>query len=177
MLALTIVAGLAALAVPSACAQSAGAAPSSRDAIVLRDATGNVAGRALDGTLVLVTDPGAGVVAPAFVRPIYDADSRTASGLATWASGGSVLFTSADCTTGAHIPTLTNAGLRATSQVETPQGVVLYIGTTGIPVTIDARSILYATGCTAVSVRQNGVVAVDASVNLTTTFPPPLAFQ
>lgn len=169
---LGIVAGFAVGAGWPAPAQTASAAP-----IVLRDATGAIAGRALEGTLVLVkVDPG-GVVAPAFIRPLYDTDGRTASGIATWAGGGSVLFTSADCTRGAHIHTLSNAGLRASSQVETPDGTILYVGAIGAPVTIDVKAILYASGCSPVSVRQNGVVPVDASVNLTTTFPPPLAFQ
>lgn len=159
-------------AVP-ACAQSAGASP---QAIVLVDSTGKVAARPLNDTIMLIT-VSPEVVAPAFIRSIYDADERTASGLATWASGGSVLFTSADCSTGAHIHTLTNAGLRSTSQVETPGGTTLYVGAIGTPVTAVIHSILYHTGCSAVTVRQNGLVPVDAAVNLTTTYPPPLSFQ
>lgn len=144
--------------------------------VVLMDSAGNPAARLLYDTIVLIT-VSPDVVAPAFIRPIYAADERTASGLATWASGGSVLFTSADCSTGAHIHTLANAGLRSTSQVETPSGIILYVGTEGMPVTVDVHSILYSTGCSAVSVRQNGLVAVVATVNLTTTFPPPLSFH
>ena len=156
-----------------ACAQSAGAF---LHTIVLVDSTGNVAARPLDDTTMLIT-VSPGVVAPAFIRPIYDADERTASGMATWASGGSVLFTSADCSTGAHVHTLGNAGLRASSQVETPGGTVLYVGAIGAPVTVTVHSILYATGCSAVTVQQKGCVPVVAAVNLTTTYPPPLSFQ
>jgi hypothetical protein len=144
--------------------------------VVLVDSTGKTAARALNDTLTLIrVSPE--VAAPAFIRPIYDADGRTASGWATWASGGAVLFTSADCSTGAHIHTLSNAGLRSTSQVETPGGTVLYVGAIGMPMTEDVRSILYASGCSRVTVRQNGLVAVVATINLTTTYPPPLTLQ
>jgi hypothetical protein len=147
-----------------------------QSSVVLMDSAGNGAARLLYDTIVLMT-VSPDVLAPAFIAPIYDADARTASGLATWASGGSVLFTSADCSTGAHIHTLTNAGLRSTSQVETPGGIILYVGAEGMPFTVDVQSILYGTGCSAVRVRQNGLVAVVATVNLTTTFPPPLSFH
>lgn len=159
-------------AVP-ACAQSAEASARS---IVLVDSTGKPAAKPLDDTIMLIT-VSPGLVAPAFIGPIYDVDERTASGMATWASGGSVLFTSADCSTGAHVHTLGNAGLRATSQVETPGGTMLYVGAIGTPVTVTVRSILYATGCSVVTVRQKGCVPVVAVVNLTTTYPPPLSFQ
>ena len=142
----------------------------------LIDAAGNVAAMPLGEGLVLVALAG-DVRAPAFIRPIYDADGRTASGLATWSGGGSVLYTSADCTTGAHVHTLTSAGLRAASQVETPQGTILYAGAIGMPATVEVRSILYPTGCSPLRVRQNGLVPVVASVNLTTSYPPPLSLQ
>ncbi len=161
----------------AACAQTTGGETTPQTSIVLMDSTGKVTARPLSDTLMLITISPLGAVAPAFIRAIYDADERTASGLATWASGGSVLFTSNDCTTGAHIHTLSNAGLRSTSQVETPDGTLLYVGAIGTPVTVMVRSILYATGCAEVTVRQNGVVPVVIAVNLTTTYPPPLSFQ
>ena len=68
--------------------------------IVLVDSTGKAVARALNETIMLVTIS-SGVAAPALIRPIYDSDRRTASGLATWQAGGSVLFTSSDCTGGA----------------------------------------------------------------------------
>src|SRR5438045_2442157 len=81
-----------------ACAQSASISGTSTPSapIVLLDSTGKAAARALTDTMMLVTIHPA-VVAPAFIHPIYDADGRAASGLATWASDGSVLFTSPDC--------------------------------------------------------------------------------
>jgi hypothetical protein len=145
--------------------------------IVLLDSTGKIAARPLNDNLVLVTLSPAGVVAPAFIRPTLDEDGKAASGLAIWASGGSVLFASADCTTGAHVFSLGNAGVRATSQVETPAGIVLYVGAIGTTTTIAVRSILYGNGCRAVTVQQNGVVPVDATLNLTTAYPPPLSFK
>lgn len=99
--------------------------------LVLLDSTGKTAARPLNDNLVLITVSPGGVVAPAFIRPIHNADGKPASGLAMWASGGSVLFTSADCTTGAHVFSLANAGVRSTSQVETPDGTVLYVGRLG----------------------------------------------
>jgi len=144
--------------------------------LALVDSTGKRAARPLGDTVVLV-QVAADVRAPAFIRPIYDADGRTASGLATWAAGGSVLFTSADCTTGAHVHTLVNPGLRAASQVETPQGTMLYVGAIGSPTTVEVGSILYSTGCSPLRIRQNGLVPVVASVNLTASYPPPLSLQ
>ena len=152
-------------------AQTASASP-----IALVDSRGTLAGRALSETTVLVSVH-AGLVAPAAIRPIYDADARTGSGLATWASGGSVLFTSSDCSTGAYISTQAHAGARATSEVETGSGVILHVGAIGMPVTVDVRSILYSTGCTATTVRQIGLVPVIATLNLTATYPPPLSLQ
>ena len=140
------------------------------------DSTGKVVGSPLGETVVLI-GVARDVRAPAFIRPIYDADGRTASGLATWARGGSVLFTSADCTTGAHVHTLANPGLRAATQVETPQGTVLYVGAIGSPTTVEVGSVLYSTGCSPLRIRQNGLVAVVASVNLTASYPPPLSLQ
>jgi hypothetical protein len=143
---------------------------------VLIDSTGQPVATPLGDTVALVS-VAPGVRAPAFIHPLYDADGRTASGLATWAGGGSVLFTSADCTTGAHVHTLANPGLRAASQVETPQGTLLHVGAIGVPVTVEVRSSLYATGCTPVAVRQNGLVPVVTSLNLTTSYPPPLSWR
>jgi hypothetical protein len=144
--------------------------------ITLVDSSGNAAARPLDETTVLVT-LGGGVVAPAHIRPIYGPDGRAASGLATWHSGGSVLFTSAACTAGAHVYTSSPAGLRATTQVQTPAGIVLFVGAIGPSVTEAIQSILYDNGCASVAVRQNGLVPVVANVNLTATYPPPLSLQ
>ncbi len=144
---------------------------------VLIDSAGRIAGRPFADGVVLVTDPATHIVAPASIRAIAGEDGRAASGLATWQSGGSVLFTSVDCSSGAHVYTGGGAGLRAASQVQTAQGVVLFAGAFGAPTTVSIRSILYDTGCSAVAVRQNGLVAVDAAINLTTTFPPPLSFR
>jgi len=144
--------------------------------IVLLDSTGKIAARALNDTMMLITVHPA-VVAPAFVHPVYDADGHAASGLATWASDSSVLFTSADCTSGAHVFSSNHAGLRATSQVETPGGTILYIGAISSTKTVLIRSILYGNGCSAVTVQQNGLIAVDITVNLKTTYAPPLSFQ
>ena len=149
-------------------------APAARP-IALVDASGNAAARPFTETLVLVT-LGA-VVAPADIRPIYGADGRAASGLATWHSGGSVLFTSADCTAGAHVHSSAHPGLRASAQVQTAAGIVLFAGAIGPSVTEAIQSILYDNGCASVAVRQNGLVPVVANVNLTTTYPPPLSFQ
>ncbi|HEX9275113.1 MAG TPA: hypothetical protein VGA51_01790 [Casimicrobiaceae bacterium] len=158
-----------------ASAQSAGA-PASLNPIVLVDSTGNVAARPFNETIVLV-DIGSGVAAPALIRPIYDPDGRTASGLATWQAGGSVLFTSRDCTAGAHVHGSPYAGVRATAQVQTPAGVVLYVGAVGTATTVVIQSILYDTGCAPVTVRQNGLHPVLATINLNTAYPPPLSFQ
>ena len=145
--------------------------------VVLVDSTGKVAARALTETHVLVIDPVSRVVAPAAIGPIRGDDGRTASGLATWQSGGSVLYTSSDCSTGAYIYSNSNAGYRAATQVETPSGVVLVVGAYGFTSTIAVRSILYDNGCASVSIRQNGLVPVDATVNLTAAYPPPLSFR
>jgi hypothetical protein len=156
-------------------AQGAAASPSP-DRVVLVDSTGNLAGRSLNETIMLVTIA-SGVVAPALIRPIYDADGHTASGVATWQAGGSVLFTSSDCTAGAHVYGLPHAGVRATTQVETPTGIILYVGAVGTASTVAIQSILYDTGCAPVKVRQNGLFPVLAIVNLSTAYPPPLSFQ
>ena len=118
-----------------------------------------------------------GVAAPALIRPIYGPDGRTASGLATWQTGGSVLFTSSDCTAGAHVYGSSYAGVRATTQVQTPAGIMLYVGAVGIASTVAVHSILYDTGCAPVKVQQNGLFPVLAIVNLNAAYPPPLAFQ
>lgn len=144
--------------------------------IALVDSNGNVAARPLNETLMLVA-LGGGVVAPAVIRPIYDAEGRAASALATWHSGGSVLFTSLDCTTGAHVYSSAHPGLRGASQVKTQAGIVLYVGAVGPTITTAIQSILYDTGCAPVAVRQNGLVPVVSTVNLTTVYPPPLSFQ
>ena len=144
--------------------------------IALVDSNGNVAARPLNETLMLVT-LGGGVVAPAVIRPIVGADGRAASALATWHSGGGVLFTSADCTTGAHVYSSPHPGVRAASQVETKAGIVLYAGAVGPTITAAIQSILYDTGCARVAVSQIGLVPVVATVNLTAVYPPPLSFQ
>jgi hypothetical protein len=144
-------------------------------AVVLVDSTGKTVARPLNETLVLVA--AGSITAPASIRSIYGADERPASGAATWQSGGSVLFTSPDCSTGAHVFSSGHAGLRATTQVETPDGILLFVGALGTPVTVSVRSILYGSGCSQVTVQQNGVVPVEATLNLTTTYPPPLSFQ
>jgi hypothetical protein len=155
---------------PASAGQSPPAGP-----VVVVDSTGKVAARPLNDTLLLVSVDG--IAAPASIRPVYGADGRAASGTATWNSGGSVLFTSSDCSTGAHIFSPGTAGVRATAQVQTPDGIVLFVGAIGTTTTVAVRSILYGSGCSPVSVQQNGLVAVEASVNLTTAYPPPLSFQ
>jgi len=154
---------------------AAGLSPS-LSPVVLMGSTGRAAAKPLNETLVLVTITG-GVVAPASIRPIYGADGRTASGMATWQSGGSVLYTSADCTTGAHVYSPSHAGLRAATQVQTPSGIMLYVGAVGHATTVSVQSILYDTGCAPVVVRQNGLLPVQATVNLNAAYPPPLSFQ
>ena len=52
-------------------------------------------------------------------------------GMATWQSGGSVLFTSSDCTTGAYVYSSTSGGARATTQLQTSLGMMLYVGAIG----------------------------------------------
>ena len=159
-------------------AQSTGAAGSfpSPNPIVLVDSKGKVVARPLNETIMLVTIS-SGVAAPALIRPIYDSDGRTSSALATWQAGGSVLFTSSDCTVGAHVYSSPYAGVRATTQVQTPAGIMLYVGAVGPATTVAIRSILYDTGCAPVTVQQNGLLPVLATVNLNTTYPPPLSFQ
>jgi len=146
------------------------------DAIVLVDSTGKVAARPLNDTVMLIA-LGNEVVAPASIRPIYDADSRMASGLAVWQSGGSVLFTSSDCTTGAYIHGGSLAGARAAMQVQTPAGILLHVGAIGTGTTVEVRSILYDNGCSPVSIRENGLFPVLATLNLSTAYPPPLSFR
>ena len=169
--------GVAASATASAQKPAIGGPPPPASPIVLVDSTGKAAARPLSDTLVLVVVNSTGVSAPAFIRPIYDADGRPASGLATWQSGGSVLFTSSDCSTGAHVFSLGNAGVRATTQVQTPDGIVLFVGAVGATTTVAVHSILYGSGCSPVTVQQNGLVPVEATVNLTAAYPPPLSLQ
>jgi hypothetical protein len=144
--------------------------------IGLVDSTGTVAARPLNDTIMLVTISG-GAVAPALTRPIYDPDGRMASGLATWHSGGTVLFTSADCTLGAHVYSLPHAGVRAATQVQTPDGIILHVGAIGPATTVAIRSILYDTGCAPVTVQQSGLFPVVTNINLTKAYPPPLSFR
>lgn len=169
-------AALAAAAAPNACSQGLVPSGPSSGAVVLLDSTGKVAARALTDTVVLITVE-RDVTAPASIRPIYGADGRMASGLASWQSGGSVLFTSPDCTAGAHVYSGTYAGARAATQVQTPDGIVLYVGAVGISTAVDVQSILYDTGCSPISVRQNGLFPVLATLNLSATYPPPLSFR
>jgi hypothetical protein len=159
-------------------AQSTGAAAwsASPNPIVLVDSTGKIAARPLNETIMLVS-VGSGVAAPALIRPIYGPDGKTASGLATWQAGGSVLFTSSDCTTGAHVYSSAYAGVRATTQVQTPAGIMLHVGAAGIAVTVAIHSVQYDTGCAPLTIQQNGLLPVLATVNLTTAYPPPLSFQ
>ena len=88
-----------------------------------------------------------------------------------------MLFTSPDCTAGAHVHGSSLAGMRATAQVQTRAGIMLYVGAIGNPSTVAIHSILYETGCAPVTVQQNGLFPVLAIVNLNTAYPPPLAFQ
>ena len=175
-IAISLAAALQSLPVSLAWAQAGVAGGFSSRATALYDATGKIAASPFGENLVLVT-VATEVTAPAFIRPIVAADARAASGLAAWQSGGSVLYTSGDCTDGAYVYTRSNPGLRASAQVDTPDGIVLYAGAIGLPTTVPVRSILYDTGCAAVAVEQNGLVAVDATMNLTATYPPPLSFR
>ena len=164
------------LASPDARSQSAPAAPASASSAVLIDSTAKVVGRPLTETVVLISLE-RDLTAPASIRPLYDSDGRMASGLASWQSGGSVLFTSPDCTTGAFVHAGTIAGVRAATQVQTRNGIVLFAGAIGMPASVDVRSILYDTGCAPIAVRQNGVFPVLGTVNLSETYPSPLSFR
>lgn len=176
--AVTLLCAALATAAHDASSQSLVGFPSSppASAVMLIDSTGNAVARAFTETVVLVTFE-SDLTAPASIRPIYGADGRMASGLGSWQSGGTVLFTSADCTVGAHIYSGAYAAVRAATQVQTPEGIVLYAGAIGTSITVDVRSILYDTGCSQVSVRQNGLVPVLATRNLSTAYPPPLSFR
>ncbi len=88
-----------------------------------------------------------------------------------------MLFTSSDCTTGAHVYSSQHAGVRAATQVRTPAGILLYVGAVGTATTVAVHSILYDTGCAPVNVRQNGLLPVLATAHLTAAYPPPLSFQ
>ena len=144
--------------------------------IVLLDSTGKIAARALNETIMLVTLDN-GVVAPALIRPAYDAGGRSVSGLAMWQSGGSVLFASSDCSLDAYVYSMPQAGVRAAAQVQTPAGIELYAGAIGTASTVLVRSILYDTGCAQVTVRQDGLHPVVAKLNLTAAYPAPLSLQ
>jgi len=176
VIAATVAVALTAHEVAGAQGVGAKALPASSSGIVLVDSTGKVVARPLNDTVMLIA-LGSGVAAPASIRAIYDADGKTASGLATWQSGGSVLFTSSDCTTGPHVYGASIAGVRAAAQVQTPAGVTLYVGAVGAASTLAIQSILYDSGCAPVTVRQNGLHPVVTNVNLTATYPPPLSFQ
>ena len=160
----------------AASAQDSAGPGFSGSAIVLLDSTGKVAARALNDTIMLVTLDN-GVVAPALIRPVYAADGRAVSGLAIWQSAGSVLFTSADCSMDGYVYSLPQAGVRAAAQVQTSAGVMLYAGAIGTASTVVVRSILYDTGCVQVTVRQDGLYPVIATVNLSAAYPPPLSLQ
>ncbi len=88
---------LAGMAIATACAAT-GFAPDGASqgpaSVVLVDSTGKIAARSFAEGVVLVTDPASRVVAPASIRGIQGDDGRAVSGLATWQSGGGVLFTS-----------------------------------------------------------------------------------
>lgn len=176
MVAAGIAVALAANGVARAQSTSVAQPSPSRAPIVLVDSTGKVAARPLNETIMLVSISSE-VAAPALIRPIYDTDGRAASALATWQAGGSVLFTSPDCTVGAHVHAPLHAGVRATAQVQTPAGIVLHVGAVGTAATVDIRSILYETGCAPTAVRQSGLVPVLATINLTAAYPPPLSFR
>ena len=168
--------GLAVALAAAANAHGADIALPATATVALVDATGVVVARPLDESIVLVTLDG-DVAAPAQIRPIFDADGHAASGLATWQAGGSVLFSSPDCTIGAHVHSPTHAGVRATAQLQSPEGIVLFVGAVGPPTTVDIRSIRYESGCAQVALRQNGLLPVITTVNLTTAYPPPLSFR
>jgi len=149
--------------------------PTVAGTVVLMDSTGKVAARPLNETLMLVTVNG--VVAPASIRSIHDAEGHAASAFATWNAGGSVLFTSSDCTSGAHVYASQHPGVRAAAQVRTPAGIMLYAGADGAAATVTIKSVLYETGCASLTVRQGGLFPVQATVNLSAEYPPPLSFQ
>jgi hypothetical protein len=173
-----VLCGTLAVASPNAYCQSAGGIPASTStgAVALIDSTGKVVGHALTETVVLVTLQ-RDVTAPASIRAVYDNDNRIASGLASWQSGGSVLFTSPDCTNGAYVHGGAIAGVRAATQVQTREGIVLFAGAIGMPTTVEVRSILYDTGCSPIAVRQSGLFPALATLNLSATYPSPLSFR
>ena len=154
---------------------AAGMADAQQGTISLVDSDGKIAGRMLNETIVLVAAGGA--TAPASIRAIFDSDGRAASGLGTWQSGGSVLFTSPDCSTGAHVYSPSHPAVRGAAQVETASGIMLYVAAIGSATTQTIHSVLYDTGCSSVSLRQNGLHPVVMTVNLTTQYPPPLSLQ
>ena len=59
----------------------------------------------------------------------------------------------------------------------TRAGIMLYVGAIGNPSTVAIHSILYETGCAPVTARQNGLLPVLTTVNLTAANPPPHCFQ
>ena len=88
-----------------------------------------------------------------------------------------MLFTSPDCTTGAHVHASSHPGLRASTQVATPAEIILYVGAVGMASAVTIHSILYDNGCAPVTVRQKDLLPVLATTNLTAAYPPPLAFR
>ena len=65
--------------------------------------------------------------------------------------------------------------VRASAQVETPDGVILYVGAIGTTTAVAVHSILYGNGCSPVTIQRNGLVPVEATANLTTEYR--LSFQ
>jgi hypothetical protein len=159
-------------------AQGAAGAPSAASSrpIALIDASGNAAGKPFNETMVLVT-LGDAVVAPAVIRPDPRCGRARSIGPRDLALRRKRSLYLADCSTGALVHTSPHAGIRAASQVQTARGIVLFAGAIGPSITESVQSILYDTGCASVKVRQNGLVPVVMTVNLTTTYPPPLSFQ
>ena len=84
---------------------------------------------------------------------------------------------SAECKGDAFVYSSSYAGVRGAAQVQTAAGIVLYVGAVGATTSVAVQSILYDTGCAPVSVQQNGLVPVVATVNLSSTYPPPLSLQ
>ena len=60
--------------------------------------------------------------------------------------------------------------VRARAQVETPDGVIIYVGVIGTRTAVAVSSILYGNGCSPVTIQRNGLVPVEAAANLTTEY-------
>jgi len=168
------------LAVAAPTAFAAGK-PISTTPVVYVDATGNVAARLFGAGSGLLTLPGGAAVVVA-VASVADANGSPVAGAATWAGGDAVLFTSANCTTGAFVYVYSlNPGTRASAQVATAGGVVLYIGAaapgTSNPV---FNSFLTSQGCATQSIAAGSVGSVwpvASALNLSVAYPPPLSVQ